>query len=298
MNTNIENNNTTFQCHRCGNIEKIINLEPNVKIPLCLECQKRNYVMPYHMMYPELKFYKTKEETEDTLYLGVELEVEGGGTEDYVIEQINAIMNNKDHFIYCTDDMSLRDGFEIITQPATLLYHLALIEKYTELFNALLKFGYSSDKTIDCGLHIHLNRSYFQNNEILYLSRLVSLINNHYENIVLFSRRKANTINRYCKIPITEDVKEYIYKANKSHNQKYRDYAINLSNEDTIELRFFKGTLNINTFIATLFFTKSCVDIVKKINININEIVFEDLLNTDILKEYWHSIINKNIFEE
>ena len=68
-----------------------------------------------------------------------------------------------------------------------------------------------------------------------------------------------------------------------------RYYAINLTNNKTIEFRLFRGTMNINTFIATLQLVDRMVRLVKEINDaeELQGIEWEDFLVTEELKKYW-----------
>ena len=52
---------------------------------------------------------------------------------------------------------------------------------------------------------------------------------------------------------------EYYNDANKSKKEKYHYYSVNISNENTIEIRIFKGTLNIDVFFKTLEFINNCI---------------------------------------
>lgn len=287
-----------FICNRCGEIEPKENLEIDNDYYLCSNCQKRNFVLPYHRYYPTLKFYKTNNKNEIPLYLGVELEIDGAGESDYTVEKINSIMNNNDNFVYCSHDGSLTDGLEIITQPATLKYHKGISDKYKRLFEMLKEMGYASDKTTTCGLHVHFNRDYFSDNEELYISKLLYLIDKNWDDVVKFSRRNKHRMDRYAKkLDIPQD--EYILYSNKKGNHEFHYYAVNLSNINTIEFRMFKGSLNINTFMATLQFVQSCIIIAKnKSAEEIQRMSFDEIMNSTILKRYWSKRTHTQTFEE
>lgn len=286
-----------YTCDRCGDIELLENCENDVSYFLCKRCQERDYVLPYHRYYPPLKFYK-KNKDDLGLYLGVELEIDGAGESNDTVEIINNHMNKNDHFVYCSHDGSLNEGLEIITQPATLAYHMSIVDKYETLFKQLVSMGYSSDKTTTCGIHVHFNRDFYKDNEELYISKLLYLIDKNWDNVVLFSRRNQRKIDRYAK-KIDMDTEDFIYESNKRNRHDYHYYAINLSNENTIEFRMFKGSLNINTFIAILQFVQSCIICAKtKSPEEIQHMDFNELMNTRILKNYWKKRVEKDRFEE
>lgn len=286
-----------YNCDRCGDIELIENAEKNTPYLLCKTCQARDYVLPYHRYYPPLKFYK-KNDDDLELYLGVELEIDGAGESNDTVELINRYMNKNDHFVYCSHDGSLNEGLEIITQPATLAYHMSIVDKYETLFKQLISMGYSSDKTTTCGIHVHFNRDFYKDNEELYISKLLYLIDKNWDNVVLFSRRNQRKIDRYAK-KLDMDTEDFIYESNKRNRHDYHYYAINLSNENTIEFRMFKGSLNINTFIAILQFVQSCIICAKtKSPEEIQHMDFNELMNTRMLKNYWKKRVEKDRFEE
>ena len=64
-----------------------------------------------------------------------------------------------------------------------------------------------------------------------------------------------------------------------------RYYAVNLSNHTTIEFRVFRGTLNINTFMATLQFVESVIQFIKTIPINNHQLINWDEYKTYISNE-------------
>ena len=74
----------------------------------------------------------------DELHLGWELEVDS----DHRVDRERIAGGVKDilfDFVTCEDDGSLSSqaGFEIISQPASLKYHLSMMPKYTEVFEYL-----------------------------------------------------------------------------------------------------------------------------------------------------------------
>lgn len=265
---------------------------------LCPECAKRNFVLPYHRYQPKLSFYG-KTYGNKNPYLGVEVEVDEGGEEGETVTEIMPIMNkeNGKFFIYCSHDGSLNDGFEIITQPATLKYHLGIMNSYKELFKNLINKGYQSHNTSTCGVHVHFNRDFYKENETLYITRLLYIVEKFWDDIVIFSRRNQRRIDRYSK-KMDCKADEYIKKWNKSENHDAHYYAINLANENTIEFRMFRGTLNANSFQAILEFVNNCIKIAKNSTTEeIQRMEFKDIL-TPFSKKYYNSRIATKIFDE
>ena len=135
----------------------------------------------------------------------------------------------------------------------TLDYHINTMN-WKEVFEKALSMGYRSHQTQTCGLHIHVNRSAFgetaeEQEDVI--SRIVYFVENHWNELLKFSRRTEANINRWAsRYGISTTAKDTYKNAKDKHMGRY--VAVNLENYDTIEFRIFRGTLNYKTFIATL----------------------------------------------
>jgi len=99
---------------------------------------------------------------------------------------------------------------------------------------------------------------------------------------------------------MSTDTEDEIFSKVKNYKAGGRYKSINLENEHTIEFRLFRGTLNFNTFIASLQFVVSITRFVKGIKLNdiftVNWSDFLDYVDYAELKEYMG--IRKLIKEE
>lgn len=280
------------KCYRCGcyytETKKIRSSVSPEDAILCPDCRKRNFITPYHRYSPHLNFYSVnKKDASERLYLGVEIEVDKGGELNYISAEAKSFVNNVvgdgKHFIYCSHDGSLENGFEMITQPATYKYHKSLEDAYNKMFKYLVSNKYRSDMTSTCGIHVHFSRDYFADDEENNISKLLYVVEKFWDEIVIFSRRDYTTLERYSKkvSKNSYDYGEYIYDFNKSDDHDGHYYAVNITNPNTIELRMFKGTLNIESFMSILDFTYSLVTTVKNKTIEELQLMsFEDMLST------------------
>jgi hypothetical protein len=76
-------------------------------------------------------------------------------------------------------------------------------------------------------------------------------VEHHWNELLKFSRRSEYTINRWAaRYGYENSPKAIMDKAKKGNFGRYA--AVNLCNYSTIEFRLFRGTLKLNTFIATL----------------------------------------------
>lgn len=187
---------------------------------------------------------------------GVELEIDDG---DYKQEAARAIVEvGKDH-VYLKEDGSLSSaGFEVVTHPASLDYHINHFP-WAGICRTALSYGYRSHDTDTCGLHIHASRELFGNDQMeqdLTIAKIMLLFDRYYDTqIVKFARRNLAKMRRWADKPDADiqpedNDNEVINKAKKTANHRYK--AINLCNTHTVEFRIFRGTLKRDTIIASI----------------------------------------------
>ena len=114
--------------------------------------------------------------------------------------------------------------------------------------------GYRSHQTSTCGLHLHVNRNAFSDNQEEQdevISRILYFVEHHWNELLKFSRRSEYTMNRWAaRYGYEHTPKAIMDKAKKGGNGRYA--TVNLCNYHTVEFRLFRGTLKYNTFIATI----------------------------------------------
>lgn len=131
----------------------------------CYSCyRRRSGVIRSYDYKPEPLFYATEEvsplrsyDDREDLFYGVELEIDKGGEESENAKELLAIGNKDYEHIYIKHDGSLNDGFEIVSHPMTLDYHMNTMP-WAEIFNRAVNLDYRSHQTDTCGLHIHVDR--------------------------------------------------------------------------------------------------------------------------------------------
>ena len=241
-------------CEDCGRLihnDSAYYLSEEDEYPYCYECYNRrmNYAIKNYSYKPEPIFYGS-----GNLFFGIELEIDKAGENDNNAQTIIDVANRTYEHIYCKHDGSIDSGFEIVSHPMTLEYHTDKMN-WREVFDKAVDMGYRSHQTDTCGLHIHVSRDAFgktyeeQENAI---GRIVFFVEKHWNEIVKFSRRTQENLNRwaarYATISATSE--ETYKKAKDRHMGRY--VAVNLENSNTVEFRLFRGTLNYKTFLATL----------------------------------------------
>ena len=228
----------------------------------CSECYHdevdRNRSIHDYGYKPEPIFYG-----DSNRFFGVELEIDGAGKDSDNADELLRIANsdgNSEH-IYIKGDGSLDDGMELVTHPMSLEYHKNYC--WEELMKKAISLGYRSHQTSTCGLHIHVNRNSFgdsreEQDEVI--SRILYFVEHHWNELLKFSRRSEYAMNRWAsRYGYENSAKAILDKAKKGNNGRYA--AVNLMNWATIEFRMFRGTLKLNTFLATLELVNAIIDV-------------------------------------
>lgn len=283
-------NGDFYSCEECGDIHHVDNMRQIRGDMFCEYCAERmndGVIGDYHSHdIDNLQFFGDNHEN-TVPYMGVELEIDQGSNHESTAEAIIDIM--PDNFIYMETDGSLNDGFENITHPATLEYHYSIKDSYKKMFKLCVRNHFRSHDTTTCGLHVHFNRAFYGDEQDECITRLLYLTERFWDEMTKFSRRKMSGLtrwaNKYDKEP-TEIVADM-----KTHRLG-RYYAVNLTNTNTIEFRMFRGTLNLNTYIATLQLCHNLVVMSKTITDpeKLQAVVWTDLLDTEELKTYWETV--------
>lgn len=255
-------------CSECGDI--VETLSDCGICESCYEssCDSVNNIIEGYSYRPAPIFFG-----EGDRFFGIELETEpqDEGYED--TGMVREVQDYVSEWAYLKHDGSLCDGgFELVTHPMTLEHHL---EKFTpELFKTIRGADYVSHTNGNCGLHIHISRTAFKSD--LAIVKLLEFVYGNYDNIVSKLGRRKD-ITRYCleneisSCPLSID---RIFERNNSD----RYHAINTKNRDTIELRFFRGTLVRDTFVSALQFADVLVNLANNIEDMDKKIEWSDVL--------------------
>ena len=246
------------RCECCGAIMHNDCTNWRHDLPYCTDC--------FDECVQEIEEYNYKPEPEffgdGNLYMGVELEVDTGGKDDENARILKEIANSGDEHIYIKSDGSLEDGFEIVSHPMTLKFHQEEME-WEEVLKEAVNMGYRSHQTSTCGLHVHVNRNAFGDNQAEQeevIAKILFFIEKHWAEMFKFSRRTEYNMNRWSsRYGLEKTGKEILEKAKGSYTSRY--VAVNLKNYYTIEFRLFRGTLKYNTFIATLQMVQKICDV-------------------------------------
>lgn len=244
--------NYYVRCERC---DCLIYCDDNYRYDgsdYCSECyhdiaSERSSIKEYRYK-PDPVFYGN-----GSRYFGVELEIDIGGRDTIFADELLEIGNEDNEHIYIKSDGSLNDGMKIVSHPMTLDYHTHEMN-WEEVMKRAISLGYRSHQTSTCGLHVHVNRTSFgdtHEEQEDVISRILYFVEHHWNELLKFSRRSEATMNRWAaRYGYENTPKAIMDKAKKGCYGRYT--AINLCNYHTVEFRLFRGTLKLNTLIATL----------------------------------------------
>ena len=226
--------------------------------PLCSECyhDQNGGVRDYYYK-PEPIFYG-----EGNRYFGVELEIDEAGESDSAAQEIMAIANRRHDHLYCKHDGSLNDGIELVSHPMTLKYHMSDMP-WAEVLRKAVNLGYLSHQCGTCGLHVHVNRSSFgayEKDQDAVIARILFFVENHWNEMLRFSRRTQRQMEQWAaRYGRKDDPKAFLDQAKSRSLSRYT--CVNLTNCATVEFRMFRGTLKLNTFLATLQMVSTICDV-------------------------------------
>ena len=226
-------------------------------------------------------------------YLGVELEI---GTNENDARPIYewASGNGASDLFFCKEDGSVA-GFEIVTHPMSPEWFKAF--NWPGFFDMLNDQypTYRNREPNGHGLHVHVSRTAFT--RPIDLCRWSYLINRNSEHVERVARRSSSSWAQFTATPVKDskplgslrnyrgyaidEFGNYMYDQNGNRTQvidrpgfmalsnglaqhggeRYR--ALNLQNQDTVEVRVFKSTRNAGEFVDSVSLVAASVDYVR-----------------------------------
>lgn len=193
------------------------------------------------------------------LFLGVELETVAPDDKDWAstAHDVAELATGSRGYVETKRDASLDSGgVEIVTMPATPLYHLT-----NDYWRDLLSYGRSKGVETPrcCGLHVHVNLDYFHDDwndseEQVTIDRFISRFTKQWE---AFSGRESFY---WCKLHSDGDMRIFPEDCTRRKRQitkdtfgRSHDTAVNHTfTNPTVEFRFFAGTMEISQLRASL----------------------------------------------
>jgi hypothetical protein len=254
-------NDNVYDCSNCGDLRWSGDDH---------DCDEDDALIHDHSYRPSPFFFGTGK-----YHFGFELEVESRGRGRY--DGATIVQNAMGAHAYLKEDGSLNDGFEIVTHPHTL-------DKYQTEFDwsvlsRLQNEGYRSWNTSTCGLHVHVSRTAFgDGNPWEYganraeVSRRILKRQSHelrfmkliYDNQRQVERIAGRSSSRFASF---SDKGNLVRKVKDGEQENGRYSAINTENDDTIEVRVFKGSLRKERVLSAVEFVHASVEYTRDVKI-------------------------------
>jgi len=240
--------NNYFCCENCQEVFHNDNLMSTDFAYYCERCYPGNddngVIHDYHHKPNPVFHHMPKEK--DKLYIGVELETEGDCD---CAEGCLEWSDGEDRY-WLEHDSSLDRGFELVTHPCTLAYHMERFP-WVSVCDYLKDNRFKSHNTETCGLHIHISKRPLSPADQIKIGLFMGF---NAEKIKILGRRDYNT---YCK-------RKYIDKKINADCSPDRYEAVNFTNYKTIEFRFFRGSIKADTIKAAIQFCHALVGYCKQ----------------------------------
>ena len=255
----------------------------------CKNISQQIAIRGYHDN-PKRFYYKNNHavaRTKEFAGFGIELEVQQKDYDENLSKkcrtEILDIVAKDDprRRLYFMRDGSVRNGFEIISQPHEERELLKI--NWEKVLETLQKHKFRSHNGGACGFHIHSSRYLYgktreeQNKNI---AKLIYFYEKNWDELFKFSRRETDRwCRKYTGDSTYRNGQRYTISPTREHcenivNYGYHDRykAVNITNRNTIEFRMFRGTLVLNTF-------KSALDLTFALVRNCKTIEWEDIDN-------------------
>ena len=286
-------------CDECGDIYHVDDMSFDTWSGegVCYRCDSSNneetrLIHPYNYK-PEPIFHG--ENQIDTI--GTEVEIDNSDYKSYDDKQEAAkyILDNFGTLIYNKEDGSLSNGFELVSHPATYEYLCSIKDKFKKVFAGLTKMDFKSHDTTTCGLHIHLGRRGFESERKI--NNFVFLFEKFYNEVLTFSRRTEYKMNRWASrygiYADSDSTASFSEKLGHASLGKYR--IVNLMHSKTIEVRAFRGTLNVDTYFASIQFMLVMKHLANTVDNVVNGVSWQSIVKFAKLQGYTElvSYLNK-----
>ncbi len=270
--------NCRFYCESCCDDYHIDQLNEYGSTPLCNDCyeNRRDSEDEASDSINESDYMPTfqmvKMPWENTLYQGVELEIEmkrEGVDANNHARLFNKWLkaNGMDNAIYCKHDGSLENGYEVVSHPHTSQGRHKHLNWYA-ILKYLRENGADSEGFASTGLHIHVSKSALTWQDIL---KLKLFFYHNQEFVQKIGGRGHNSYCRFEEMPL-DRYKRLFREHGTGYDASYdRYYAINVNTnrrKPTVEFRIFKGTLKYQDFISRLQFVEAACEWMKEASVN------------------------------
>lgn len=250
----------------------------------CEDCERGSVIHDYSYK-PDPCFYG---QDSNDLFFGLELEMEIRSGN--VIESAEYIQDKVDGIIYLKDDSSIGEGgyagFELVSHPLSFGHWNTKMGALWEGLDFLRENEEArSWDAVNCGIHVHVSRAGFKSDA--HTHRWLTLIYKNANEMMKLAGRKSDyakfdDVRRYDQFDRPYfDFRHKLDRRERSHSE--RDSAVNTQNEDTLELRIFKGTTKPSGVLSAIELAHASIEYTR--NLTISDVKF-GMLEWDWFYDY------------
>jgi len=235
----------------------------------CGEGGRGSQLINQYSYKPDPIFYG---KDKNKLYFGVELEMEIRDGE--LNDSANYLMEMLGDFVYLKEDSSINSGgyrgFEMVSHPASLEYFASNENLWSALDYLKQVHTARSWDAKSCGLHVHISREGFRSGA--HTHRFLSLIYKNSDKMMRLGGRKSTYAKFNDVYKYDEFDRPYFTLADKvahpSNAMTERYSAVNTQNEHTLELRFFRGTMNPSGVLSAIQLAHATVEYTRDLTLS------------------------------
>ena len=256
------------RCVDCGELYDDDEIDCNGYCPECHSDDESEYLHSYGFR-PELRFFGGDAwSPKPPMFFGTELETDRGHDRGAYCDELQGIEGYAERF-WMTEDSSLDNGVEITSHPMTLAHHIECMPIYEQIGDIARSYGFGSHDGGNCGLHVHVNRSWFGKSTAVQDAggyKVMRLLQRFERQFMIFSRRMSDNWCHYrtsadytpkktvVKILHGYDDSEpsLMEKAERMKHERSHSQCLNFQHSNTYEFRIFRGTLKWTTYFACL----------------------------------------------
>mgnify|MGYP004451524053 CR=1 FL=1 len=305
------------KCSHCGHGKMILDNATEV----CSQCVSSKHVRRYghkpyavfHRVSRSGRVFITDSECNNRGkvqgHFGVECEIDGVSESTALKLRANGLAsvvnmigntNGMNSLYYVKEDGSLDIGAEIVSHPFSWRFWKRYgYDIYDTLFDVIKKAGYFSQETSTCGMHIHYTKNALSE---LTLYKMLLMVYMESDFMTLISQREESGLADWCSVKPSSilgyncpDISDSRYKKKVMQGLRYvarhkraedgtRGTALNITSQ-TVEMRLFKGTINIMTFAKNIEFLRSLIMFCRESSIS-------DVENKNRVKTFIHYLDN------
>ncbi len=201
----------------------------------------------YHKR-PALHFFG-----EGPKFFGLELECDGSCADGTDTDVLHIFEGHMDRF-YFNSDGSLSHGFEAITHPMSPSEMLKM--DWEQISERMERRCYDNDRDT-AGIHIHVSRRFFHGEKNI--GRLVRMFSENYSEMIKFAHRPEHKAVDWAK-RVRGTTRQYAIDWYENASRAGRYTAVNLQNDETVEIRLFHSLASRQHIMACIQLTDVLTD--------------------------------------